>query len=65
MRTLAQINIRNRPYYFCNNMTNIKNDIPSFKRTDSVIYGINYITIKGLGKESSMYILKKAMKINA
>ena len=54
MITLRQINIKNRPHYFFNDMINIKNFDPnlwsidkiSFKSTDAVIYYIEYITMK-------------------
>ena len=50
MRTLRQVNIKNRQNYFFNNMTNIKNFEPnllsidqiSFKSTDCVIYIVEY-----------------------
>ena len=54
--TFKQINIENRPYYFFNDIINIKNFNPnmlsidkiSFKSIDSVIYNIKYITMKNL-----------------
>ena len=54
--TFKQINIENRPYYFFNDIINIKNFDPnmlsidkiSFKSTDSVIFNIKYITMKSL-----------------
>ena len=63
MKTLRQINIKNRPHDFFNDMTNSKNFDPnllsidkiSFNSTDSVIYDINYITMKSLDNENSFY----------
>ena len=60
MRTLRQVNIKNRPHYFLNDKINIKNfdssllsiDKLSFKSTDAVIYYIEYITIKSLDNEN-------------
>ena len=54
MKTIRQINIKNPPHYFFNDMINIKNFDPSllnidkisFKSTDDVIYHIEYITVK-------------------
>ena len=70
MRTLRQINIKNRPHYFFNDMINFKNFDPSllsidklsFKTTDAVIYHIEYITMKSLGNENidhvnSLYLI--------
>ena len=53
MITFRQVKIKNRPHYFFNDMTNIKNFDPSllgidkisFKSTDVVIYPIEYITM--------------------
>ena len=53
---MKQINIENRPYYFSNEMIDIKDFDPnllslgkiSFKSTDVVIYNIKYITMKSL-----------------
>ena len=53
MITFRQVKIKNRPHYFFNDMTNIKNFNPSllgidkisFKSTDVVIYPIEYITM--------------------
>ena len=50
------INIKNRPYYFFNDMIDIKHfdsnllsiDRISFKRIDTVTYYIKYITMKSL-----------------
>ena len=50
MRTLRQVNIKNRQNYFFNSKTNIKNfeqnllniDQKSFKRTCCVIYDIKF-----------------------
>ena len=73
MRTLRQINIKNRPHYFFNNdMINIKNfDLSlliigkiSFKSTADVIHHIEYITMKSLDDENtdsanSLYLIFK------
>ena len=55
IKQIKQINIKNRPYYFFNDI-NIKNFDPSFlsigkisfKSTDAVIYNIRYIIMKSL-----------------
>ena len=60
MKTFRQVNIKSRQNYFFNSMINNKNFDPnflsidqiSFKRTDSVIYYIEYI--KSLGGENSL-----------
>ena len=60
MITIRKINIKNRLYYFLNDMTNIKNfdsnllsiDKISFKNTDAVIYNIKYVTMKSLDHET-------------
>ena len=64
MRTLRQVNIKNRQHYFFNSITNIKNfDLSSlsvdqiFKSTDFVIYHIEYITIKCLDNKNSLYLI--------
>ena len=70
MITLRQINIKNRPHYFFNDMINIKNFDPnllsmdkiSFKSTDAVIYHIEYITMKSLDNKNldsanSLYLI--------
>ena len=65
MKTLKQINIKNRQYYFIYSMTNIKNFDPSlvsinqisFKGTDDVIYGIEYITMKSFDSVNSLYLV--------
>ena len=70
MRTLRQVNIKNRPHNFFNDMINIKNFDPSwldidkisFKITDNVIYHIEYITRKSLDNEkidsaNSLYLI--------
>ena len=54
------INIKNRPYYFFNDMIDIKHfdsnllsiDRISFKRIDTVTYYIKYITMKSLDHEN-------------
>ena len=65
MKTLKQVNIKNRQHYFFNTMTNIKNFDPSllsidqisFKGTDFVTYHIEYITIKILDNKNSLYLI--------
>ena len=70
MRTLRQINIKNRPYCFFNDMINIKHFDPnllnidkiSFKSTDDVIYHIECIAMKSLADENidsanSLYLI--------
>ena len=64
MKTIRQVNIKNRQHYLFNTMTNTKNFNPtllsiekiSFESTDSVIYDIEYITIKRLDNENSPYL---------
>ena len=61
MKTIRQV----RQHYFFNTMTNIKNFDPSllsidkisFKSTDSIIYHIDYITMKSLDNENSLYLI--------
>ena len=54
MRNIKQIHIKNRTYYFFNDMINIKNFDPSLIKTDKKldkntgIYYIRYITIKSI-----------------
>ena len=64
MKTLRHINVENRPYYFFNSMTNIKNFDPSslsidqelFKKsTDCVIYYIEYF--KNLNSSNYSYLV--------
>ena len=63
MRTLRQVNIKNRQNYFFNSMTNIKNvdqnllniDQISFKSTDFVIYDIKYF--KDVDISISLYLI--------
>ena len=65
MKTIRQVNIKNRETYFFNSMTNIKNFDPSllsidkipFKSTDSAIYDIKYITMKSLDNANSLYLI--------
>ena len=55
-KSYKEINIKNRPYCFLNDMINIENFDPNlleidkilFKSTDIDIYHIEYITIKSL-----------------
>ena len=61
MGTIKQIDIKNRTYYFYNNMINIKNfnvrllkiDKKSYK--DISIYNIRYFTIKKIDDRESIY----------
>ena len=63
MKSIKQINIKNRLYYFFNGMTNTKNfdsnliniDKISFKSTNTVIYNIKYITIN-IDSETPLYL---------
>ena len=64
MRTLRQVNIKNRQNYFFNSMTNIKNFDPSLlsidqvsfkKSTDCVIYFIEYF--KNIDSSNSLYLV--------
>ena len=45
MRTLKQVNIKNRQNYFCNTMTNIKNFYPSLLSIDQISFkkNINFV----------------------
>ena len=60
IRPLRQVNIKNRPHHFFNDMTNIKNldpslldiNIISFKSNYAVIYHIEYIRMKSLDNEN-------------
>ena len=60
MGNIKQIKIKNRKYYFFNDMINIKNfdssllklDKKSYKNVD--IYHIGYITIKSISKYNSV-----------
>ena len=65
MKTRRQINIKICPHYFLNSMINIKsfylrlvsiNQI-SFKSTDNVIYGIEYITMKNFDGRNFLYLV--------
>ena len=63
MRTIRQVNIKNRQNYFFNDMTNIKDFDPSllsvdclkFKSDNSIIYDIKYI--KNLNSSNSLYLV--------
>ena len=60
MRNLRQVNIKNCPHHFLNDMTNIKNFDPSLLGINkilstsnyAVIYGIGYITMKSFDNEN-------------
>ena len=55
MGEIKQINIKNRTFYFYNNMINLKNFETNFLKIDRKsyknigIYNIGYITIKKIG----------------
>ena len=63
MRTIRQVNIKNRQNYFLNDMTNIGDfdlnllniDQIEFKSNDSIIYEIKYI--KNLNGSNSLYLV--------
>ena len=63
MRTIRQVNIKNRQNYFFNDMTNIGDldlsflniDQVVFKRNDSIIYEIK--CIKNLNGSNSLYLV--------
>ena len=65
MISFRQVDIKNRPHYFFNDMTNIKRfdpsllsiDKTSFKSTDGINYRIEYITMKILDNESSQHLI--------
>ena len=70
MKSIKHINIKNRPYYFFNDMINIKNfdsnfsniDKISFKSTDAVIYKFRYFTMKSfdhvnIDSENPLYLI--------
>ena len=67
MKTLPQVNIKNRQNYFFNGMTNIKNfdaillgiNQIAFTSTDSVIYDIEYF--KNLDGVNSLYLVFNAV----
>ena len=60
MITFKQINMENRPYYFFNNMINIKSFNPnllgidkiSFKSIDAATYHCKYITMNHVNIDS-------------
>ena len=61
MGVVKQIDIKNRTYYFYNNMTNIKNFDPILLKTDRKsykdigIYNTGYITIKKIDDCENIY----------
>ena len=63
MRTIKQVNIKNRQNYFLNDMTNIgdfdlsllNRDQIAFKRNDIFFYDIKYI--KNLNGSNSLYLV--------
>ena len=64
MGVVKQIDIKNRTYYFYNNMTNIKNFDPILLKTDRKsykdigIYNTGYITIKKIVDCETIYSVK-------
>ena len=60
MGNVKQINIKNRTYYFFNNMINIKDFDPSQIKIDKIlyknigIYHIEYITIKSISDHENI-----------
>ena len=61
MGEVKQINIKNRTYYFYNDMINLKNFEPNVLKIDKKsyknigIYNIGYITIKKIDDYESIY----------
>ena len=61
MGEVKQINIKNRTYYFYNDMMNIKNFEQNFLKTDREsykdigIYNIGYIAIKKIDGHENIY----------
>ena len=61
METIKQINIKNRTYYFYNDIIDIKNFDSSMLKLDKKsqkdigIYNIGYITIKKIGDYKNIY----------
>ena len=61
MGEVKQINIKNRTYYFYNDMINLKNFEPNLLKIDRKsyknigIYNIGYITIKKIGDYENIY----------
>ena len=60
MGEAKQINIKNRTYYFCNDMINLKNVEPNLLKTDRNSYKnigiyIGYITIKKIDDYENIY----------
>ena len=61
MGEVKQINIKNRTYYFYNDMMNIKNFEQNFLKTDREsykdigIYNIGYIAIKKIDGSENIY----------
>ena len=65
MKSIKQVNIENHPYYFFNDMINIRNFDPnslsinkiSFKNIDAVIQNIKYINRVNIDNENSLYLI--------
>ena len=61
MENIKQTNIKNRTYYFFNDMINIRNFDSSFLKTDKKsykninVYYIRYITIKSIGDYENIH----------
>ena len=53
MRSIKEKNIKNRTYYFFNDMINIKILIFSYKNID--IYYIGYLTIRDIGDYENIH----------
>ena len=70
MGEVKQINIKNRTYYFYNDMINIKTFDPiSFKigrksHKDIGIYNIGYITIKKINDCETIYTVNPLLLVN-
>ena len=64
MRQMKEINIKNRTYYFFNEMISIEVFFPNLPRIDKKsyknidIYYIGYITVKKMGDYENTYSLK-------
>ena len=63
MGEVKQINIKNRTYYFYNDMINLKNFEPNLLKIDKKLYknigisNIGYITIKKIDDYESIYVV--------
>ena len=65
MGTLKQINIKNRTYYFYNDIADLENFDSSFLKLDKKsykdigFYNIGYITIKKIGDYKNIYSVNR------